>query len=330
LSISSSARKVLWARSGGICAFPECSQELTVNLRDETSEALAAAGVPLGEEAHIISGVKEGPRHDSNYPTEKIDSYENLILLCPTHHRLIDKKGGMGYTVESLRKMKVSHEAGQRAGKTHSQRRREEADFRVLAMVEIWVKKSGLDDWDRFTGSLNAPIPRIQATTLDALVSESEWLTTRKWPDAYPAIRRAFRNYAWNLADVVAHVRISMDLIDGREEIYEMYREHKHRLMTQAEYHQSSHQFQFNADVLYELSFELTKAANFVCDAVRFELDPLFRLEEGVVPLRVGDGLFGNKVLAEEYSEEEVERYMPYVGLSEVKERVKSQGGASR
>jgi hypothetical protein len=148
----------------------------------------------LGEEAHIISGMKGGPRYDSSYPTDKIDSYENLILLCPTHHRLIDKRDGMGYTVESLRKMKVSHEAIQRAGKTDSQRRREEAELRVLAMVEVWVKKSDLDDWDSFTSSLNAPVPRLQAATLDALVSESEWLTTRKWLDVYPALSRAFRN----------------------------------------------------------------------------------------------------------------------------------------
>ncbi|MFE1432396.1 HNH endonuclease [Streptomyces griseoaurantiacus] len=330
MTISSSARKVLWARSGGICAFPECLQELTVDLKDEESKTLSAAGVPLGEEAHIISGASGGPRYDSSYPQERVDSYENLILLCPTHHRLIDKNGGSGFTVESLRRMKVVHETEQRAGKTHAERRREETELRVLAVIEVWAKKADLENWDSFTGSLNAPIPRLDASQIDALVMESEWLTTRKWPDGYPEIKKSFTNYALNLADTINHIRRTMDRIDGRQDIYEMYREHKHRLMSQEEYDRSSREFQFNTDVLYELSFELTKAANFACDAVRSELDPLFRLEQGVLPLRVGDGLFGNKVIAEEYSMEELGREFPYVGLPAIRDRVKAQGGASR
>jgi hypothetical protein len=330
MPINSSARKVLWARSGGICAFSECLQELTVDLKDEESKNLSAAGVPLGEEAHIISGAPGGPRYDSNYPQALVDTYENLILLCPTHHRLIDKSGGAGFSTDTLRRMKVIHESEQRAGKSDAQRRREEIELRVLAVIEVWATKAGLDQWDNFTSKLNAPIPRITATDIDSLVSESEWLTTRKWPEGYPRIRSSFRNYALALADTVRHIRRAMDRIDGREEIYEMYRAHKHRDMSQKEYDQSLREFQFNTDVLYELSFELTKAANFVCDAVRGELDPLFRLEQGVLPLRVGVGFFGSALLAEEYGESETERDSPYVGLTALLERVKSQGGASR
>ncbi|MBK3627000.1 HNH endonuclease [Streptomyces sp. MBT49] len=330
MAISSSARKVLWARSGGICAFTECLQELTVDLRDEESATLSAAGVPLGEEAHIISGAKGGPRYESTYPEERVDSYENLILLCPTHHRLVDKNRGLGFTVDALRRMKVLHETEQRAGKTHAERRREETEIRVSAVIEVWATKAGLDDWDSFTGKLNAPIPRLNASEIDALVMESEWLTTRKWPLGFPEMHRSFANYARNLSDMVSHIRRTMDRLDGREDIYEVYREHKHRRMSEEEYSHSSQQFQFNTDVLYELSYELTKAANFVCDAIRRELDPLFRLEQGVLPLRVGDGFFGNKVLAEEYDAEELGRDFPYVGLTAIIERVKTQGGASR
>ncbi|WP_419667144.1 hypothetical protein [Streptomyces sp. 2-1] len=100
--------------------------------------------------------------------------------------------------------------------------------------------------------------------------------------------------------------------------------------MSQKEYDESLREFQFNTDVLYELSFELTKAANFVCDAFRGELDPLFRLEQGVLPLRVGAGLFGSVLLAEEYSGAESERDSPYVGFTALVERVKTQGEASR
>ncbi|MEU3917137.1 HNH endonuclease signature motif containing protein [Streptomyces sp. NPDC029004] len=301
-----------------------------MDLKDEESKTLSAAGVPLGEEAHMISGAPGGPRHDSSYPQARIDSYENLILLCPTHHRLIDKSGGVGFSVESLRRMKVVHETKQRAGKTDEQRRREEMELRVLAVVETWAEKAELDNWDGFTSYLNSAVPRLNAEHVDALVTEVEWVATRKWPEAYPGIRRSFVNYSQVLRDTVGHIRKAMDLIDGREGIYEMYRAHKHRLMSQEEYDQSLAEFQFNTDVLYELAFELTKAANLVCDAVRDELDPLYRLEQGVLPLRVGAGLFGSELLAEEYSESESRLNSPYIGFAALLERVKVQGGASR
>src|SRR3546814_14625787 len=40
------------------------------------------------------------------------DDYRNLILLCPTHHTLIDRKENeAAYPVELLLEMKAAHEA---------------------------------------------------------------------------------------------------------------------------------------------------------------------------------------------------------------------------
>ena len=39
----------------------------------------------------------------------EVNDYDNLILLCPTHHTLIDKEDKI-YTVEVLRQMKQEHE----------------------------------------------------------------------------------------------------------------------------------------------------------------------------------------------------------------------------
>nr|WP_169454410.1 DUF6650 family protein [Catelliglobosispora koreensis] len=38
------------------------------------------------------------------------NAYENMILLCPTHHALIDKAAGVHFSVDALRKMKHDHE----------------------------------------------------------------------------------------------------------------------------------------------------------------------------------------------------------------------------
>lgn len=63
----------------------------------------------IGEQAHIISSKPNGPRGDTPIAQSEIDSYENLILLCPTHHAEIDKDTN-SWTVEKLKETKKIHE----------------------------------------------------------------------------------------------------------------------------------------------------------------------------------------------------------------------------
>ncbi|MGF1339549.1 HNH endonuclease signature motif containing protein [Streptomyces flavovirens] len=330
MAIGSTARKILWARSSDVCAFPDCDQQLTVNLHDDGSKSLEAAGIPLGEEAHIISGSKGGPRYDALYPPEKVDTYENLILLCPTHHRLIDKKGGAGFTVETLRKIKSDHELSQRSQKTSQQKRNEEIELRTIALIEAWANKADLDRWESLIWKLNVPIQRLKEDEIANLTQLGEWAMTRSWPPAYPEVARSFDNYSSVLCDTINHIRKSFEPIEGRDDIWEIYREYKHRLLSQEGYDAALKDFEYRSDVLCELSLELTKAANFVCAAVRSELDPLFRFEEGVLPHRVGDGVFSNTYTREEYGNTELDQTRPYPGNKAIEERVRKQGGASR
>lgn len=62
----------------------------------------------VGDECHIIS--TNGPRADAKYPAEKLDAYENLILLCKVHHKLVDDQVHE-YSPGVLRKLKQKHES---------------------------------------------------------------------------------------------------------------------------------------------------------------------------------------------------------------------------
>ncbi|SCD64567.1 HNH endonuclease signature motif containing protein [Streptomyces sp. PpalLS-921] len=100
-------RKLLWVKSGDKCAFTGCHQELTVNV-SESSERRKL--VIIGEEAHIVAKEDDGPRGDPSMPSVERNSHENLLLLCPTHHTLIDKEKGANFSVETLLEMKRIHE----------------------------------------------------------------------------------------------------------------------------------------------------------------------------------------------------------------------------
>ena len=108
MSISDQTRKVLWTRAHDRCAFPGCSQTLTLNeVNTSTGERYITV---VGEQAHIRSPKPGGPRHDPEFDQHKLDDYQNLILLCSTHHTQIDANDGVGYDVDTLIKMRRKQE----------------------------------------------------------------------------------------------------------------------------------------------------------------------------------------------------------------------------
>ena len=90
--------KRLFARSGNLCAFPNCKAPLTHN------------DTLLGEICHIKGEKPGAARHDPNQSSADRQEYANLIILCPTHHTVIDDDEE-SYTVERVIGMKARHEA---------------------------------------------------------------------------------------------------------------------------------------------------------------------------------------------------------------------------
>jgi tetratricopeptide (TPR) repeat protein len=95
---------LLWARSGARCAFPGCNTDLVYRN--------ATAWVTVGEIAHIHAHSPGGARHDPGLDMALVDSYENCLLLCREHHRIIDGSPA-DYAPDVLREWKAQHEAGQ-------------------------------------------------------------------------------------------------------------------------------------------------------------------------------------------------------------------------
>lgn len=63
----------------------------------------------FGEFAHINAAEKGGERWVADMTDDERNGVENIIVLCPNHHTIIDKKGN-GYSAERLREIKAQHE----------------------------------------------------------------------------------------------------------------------------------------------------------------------------------------------------------------------------
>lgn len=93
--------KRLWALSGNQCYMPECKVPL----------AFVEAEHVMGDIAHIRAASPKGCRFDPAMTDVERAAFENLLLMCPTHHRLVDKVSCDQWSADELRKMKAAHEA---------------------------------------------------------------------------------------------------------------------------------------------------------------------------------------------------------------------------
>lgn len=91
--------KRLFAVSGNKCYFPDCNTPLVEK----------SIGTLTGEICHIKGKKKESSRYDPNQSDEERHEYDNLVLMCPLHHKIIDDDTG-SYTVSRLKEIKVEHE----------------------------------------------------------------------------------------------------------------------------------------------------------------------------------------------------------------------------
>lgn len=97
-SPSVSTVKRLFVVSSNRCAFPRCQQ------------ALVHSGKVTGRICHIKAASPQGPRYDVHQTDAERHGFDNLILMCPIHHDVIDADV-VAYTVDRLRAMKAQHEA---------------------------------------------------------------------------------------------------------------------------------------------------------------------------------------------------------------------------
>lgn len=74
--------KKLFALSGNKCNEPTCENSMISSDGENV----------LGEICHISAASEGGARYDPKMTDDQRRSYDNLILLCPEHHTMIDDK----------------------------------------------------------------------------------------------------------------------------------------------------------------------------------------------------------------------------------------------
>lgn len=152
-------RKLLWAKSGNYCAFPNCEQKLA-------QKGKQGKNIIIGEEAHIKGEKPGAARYDSKMTDKERNCYQNRILLCPTHHTLVDSDVKL-YTVERLLQIKEEHEKWVR-----ETLRREEINvtFAELQVITDFLVCSDIEREEHIT--VVPPRDKIDRNQLSSLIED--------------------------------------------------------------------------------------------------------------------------------------------------------------
>jgi hypothetical protein len=272
-------RKILWARAGNRCAFPDCRQEL-IRLGVSTSTV-------VGEEAHIVAKEPEGPRGESALTEAERNSYCNLILLCPTHHTIVDKSEA-DFSVKELLQIKSAHETwvaaqlGVAAPTTN--------ELRYAELIQGWQDRTIDSEWWQplLSGCFDARIT-LWSSDLRAAEASYEWIVTRRMPGVLVETELEFKRFKLvfcKLLDVLNRILDPIDGDDGRLHHRPYYKFSHDELIFK--------EWDWVGRVPPDLALELVRCANSLIEAVIVEFEGLFRSVEGVVILRVSDFFSAN------------------------------------
>ena len=147
--------------------------------------------------------------------------------------------------------------------------------------------EGGSQSWLDQTYSLLQPTPGVSQEFLSRLEDIRAWILSRVWPESYPDLREALENFRIVVGDLVnvfnQHSKSEADspFLETKR-IYQI-EEWNPRL-----YDRLLKRYEFHVDLLHDLTCEMTRAANYVCDKVRRNLDKSFRIEQGVLLVRRG------------------------------------------
>lgn len=147
MAISDKTRKILWAKSGNRCALCKC--ELVMDAPESSSNTI------IGEECHIVAQSNGGPRAD-HISFDRVDEYDNLILFCRNHHKIVDDQVEQ-YTPKELIRIKQKHENWVRNQLSSDNGKSVSETAEVTARYCSWLRESTCTYV--IPGIKNPPIP---------------------------------------------------------------------------------------------------------------------------------------------------------------------------
>ncbi|HEU5485717.1 MAG TPA: hypothetical protein VFU98_12500 [Microlunatus sp.] len=187
---------------------------------------MGADAVLVGEIAHIEGALPDSARFNSMMSNEQRRSYDNLLLLCATHHTVIDRDAKQ-WTVARLKDLKHKHEAIYTAAV--DQLRRQVGDitegviYTPASNGRVLLDQHGLDDHERADSCIDinrfaerlSKIPADARSLLSLIVIRGDKVPAHvamgNWPGEFQILKRVLKSIA-DCTD--AHLRRHVEVLE--------------------------------------------------------------------------------------------------------------------
>ena len=278
MSISERDIKLLWGRAAAMCSFPDCRIKLTQDKK------LASGSFPLGEQAHIVGESEDAPRGKSPLTVEERNSYFNLILLCPNHHTIIDKNPE-DHPIEKLHLIKDRHELWVEATLSESKDMRKTAEDVIYAdLIDATVVACQLDSWDKWTFRALSTDMNWDEDADRRLFEFLNKIIGAVWPKTLPEFECALKKLTYEIYEAIQtfikHCNIEHRK-DGDRLVEERFYKSRGWIEDDNEYRQLFNEYDAWQKKCRNHVIEATKAANWLADVVRRDINPLFFATKG-------------------------------------------------
>ncbi|MBU4233079.1 MAG: HNH endonuclease [Desulfobacterales bacterium] len=289
--------KLLWGRAANRCSFTGCRIKLSQDKKK------ASESFPIGEQAHIVGREERSARSKSILSIEDRDSYHNLILLCPNHHTIIDKNQE-DYPIEKLHMMKSQHEYWVETTLSESHDLKTKASDIIYAnLIDMAVEDCSFSTWENWISVLYGPSHVIKKTLHNKILNYTLKMYKAVWPGTLPELESAMKLFS-NIMNIM--LQFYMKNTDIKEDYFIEDRSYKKQRLPEAIFNELSEKRKCWENYLDELIIEVVKAANWLADLVRRDINPLFMAIDGKFSLVWGpDDDFSYNTIVPEYSIDE-------------------------
>lgn len=271
--------KLLWGRSGNRCSI--CKIELSSDNKTSTKD------YPLGEQAHIVAEEVDGPRGVSQLTLPERNSYSNLILLCPTHHTVIDKDPEF-YPIEKLQLIKTEHELSVKEKLSNTVDLTNEVNNLIYAsLVDIIVGCLDIDQWDAWSSQLLSTNHNMEYVRKQCIVDLQIKVSKVLWPGKYPELEESIKLLSKLFGNVLGKYLEHAEIKSGGDfsgiRFYKFFYDKGEPIVSKkvAEYND------WEEDLSITMH-EATKSLNLFADMVRKYINPFFYITEGKFMLSEG------------------------------------------
>ena len=231
----------------------------------------------VGDICHIVPRGDDGPRADSGFPRELLNSYGNLLVLCKIHHKIVDDHPDI-YSVDELRRIKQAHEQWVDSTLSIEQKQDLETKEQYAGILMEWETKSEIARWDHWANLICNWYPQIFIEDANKFSDLEVWTNTRWWPHTLPTLEGAFVNYAkWIrlMQNVLYRRTIKQDDIYFTPKFYQISE------WDEKKYNELYERWLEHIRLLESIMIEICKAANLIASLARKHITPAYRHSEG-------------------------------------------------